>query len=557
MRFSFILMAICCGTYMLQAQTRIPLYNGLAPNSKPVAGLRDSSIFFMSGKDSIHFVIQVAAPDLTAYFPQKAKSGNSAVIICPGGGYTGLAVGHEGHAIARRLQAEGIAAFVLKYRLPSPSLVDNKTIVPLQDAQRAIQLVRENALQWGINPQKIGIMGSSAGGHLASTAGTHWQTAQIPNPNNTSLRPDFMILNYPVISMADSLTHYGSRFNLIGPIIAPEEFKRISSDWRNSEEGWKKIPIAPEPKILYSNELQVNAQTPPTFITSATDDDVVKVQNSLLFVSALQRNGVPVSSFFYANGGHGYGMDNPTSATDWMPACLDWLRGRNELSTAQETIDKQQNKLKRMENDWPNMAKYAADNAKIPAPKRKEHRVVLMGNSITEGWAAQNPAFFSRNACIGRGISGQTTPQMLLRFRQDVLDLKPKVVVICAGINDVAENTGPYNQEVTMSNIMSMAELAKANKIKVILASVHPASAFPWRPEITNVAGKIMALNAAIQAYCEKKNILYLDYHSAMKNAENGMSPDLAADGVHPTPAGYKIMESLLTKALAKTLKRK
>ena len=143
----------------------------------------------------------------------------------------------------------------MKYRLPSPYPVNNKETVPLQDAQRAIQLVRENAGKWGINPKKIGILGSSAGGHLASTAGTHWQTAQIPNPKHTSLRPDFMILNYPVISFADSVTHQGSRYNLVGPVLAREEVDGSLID--------------PEIKRRFSNELQVKPDTPPTFITAA------------------------------------------------------------------------------------------------------------------------------------------------------------------------------------------------------------------------------------------------------------------------------------------------
>ena len=329
----FLLLLFALFVVSLPAQQHIALYEATAPGSKPRPGLRDSSLFFPNGPDTMQFIIVVAAPDLTIYLPKKKKASGTAVIICPGGGYTGLAIGHEGRKIAERLQAAGVAAFVLKYRLPSPDLVNNKEIVPLRDAQRAIQLVRENAGKWGIDPRKIGILGSSAGGHLASTAGTHWQAVRIPNPKNTSLRPDFMILNYPVISFADSLTHYGSRFQLVGPVLPPEEATRIMQDWQNSEMAYRKIPVDPEMKKQYSNELQVKPDTPPTFITSAIDDDVVKVQNSLLFIAALQQNKVPVGSFFYAQGGHGYGMDNPGSEVDWMDACLVWLRGAGFLQT--------------------------------------------------------------------------------------------------------------------------------------------------------------------------------------------------------------------------------
>ncbi len=311
------LIILVCSLFstLLHAQQRIPLYEGLPPNSKIIVGLRDSSQVYLRGKDTMEWVTVVTSPDLTIYLPNKKKASGAAVIICPGGGYAGLAIAHEGRKIAQRLQAAGIAAFVLKYRLPNPQLVENKEIVPLQDAQRAIQLVRENAQKWHIDPRKIGILGSSAGGHLASTAGTHWQKAQIPNVKNTSLRPDFMILNYPVISFADSLTHYGSRFQLVGPIPNPGETLHEES-----------IPISAAAKQEYSNELHVRPDTPPTFITAAVDDDVVKVQNSLVFIAALQQNKVPVGSFFYAKGGHGYGMDNPTSEVEWMDSCLVWLR---------------------------------------------------------------------------------------------------------------------------------------------------------------------------------------------------------------------------------------
>jgi lysophospholipase L1-like esterase len=223
------------------------------------------------------------------------------------------------------------------------------------------------------------------------------------------------------------------------------------------------------------------------------------------------------------------------------------------------TFAQQNNKetKKDMQNEIGFLEKYKTENAKLallPVPK---NRVVLMGNSITEFWVNLSPEFFSKNPFIGRGISGQTTPQMLLRFRQDVLDLKPKIVVISAGINDIAENTGPYNQTITMGNLASMAELAKANKIKVILASVHPASDFPWRKEIKDVAQKVIDLNKEIKAYADKNNFTYLDYHTAMKNEINGMSPDLAEDGVHPTLKGYKIMEELLLETLKKAKKQK
>ncbi|MFV8341028.1 alpha/beta hydrolase [Flavobacterium sp. XS2P39] len=307
------------------AQKVIPLYNGKAPNSKEIPGLTDTTAVFSSGNKTIHFVLRVASPDLTVYLPEKSKATGIAVIICPGGGYTGLAIDHEGYEIAKKLNEKGIAGFVLKYRLPNALYVENKQIVPLQDAQRAIQLVRENAKQWGINPHKIGIEGNSAGGHLAATAGTQYEKVLIDNPLKTSLRPDFMVLNYPVISMADSLTHLGSRYNLIGEGLSPAALNAIMSDWKTSEQKLASLSVNGEKIKDYSNELQVTTNTPPTFITHAVDDNTVKVQNSLVFIAALQKNKVPVESFFYAKGGHGYGMDNPTSAVAWIDSCMTWI----------------------------------------------------------------------------------------------------------------------------------------------------------------------------------------------------------------------------------------
>lgn len=211
-----------------------------------------------------------------------------------------------------------------------------------------------------------------------------------------------------------------------------------------------------------------------------------------------------------------------------------------------------------LRTDWANLARYAAANQQLPAPRAATPRVVLLGNSIIEAWVQQDPAFFAGGPYeyVGRGISGQTSPQLLLRFRQDVLDLRPAVVVILAGTNDVAENTGPYQPSATLGNIKSMAELARAHGIRVVLCSVLPAYAFSWRPGLAP-ASKIVALNALIKAYARQERFGYLDYHTAMADARQGLPPALAADGVHPTLAGYRLMEPLLRQAVAEALKRK
>lgn len=206
--------------------------------------------------------------------------------------------------------------------------------------------------------------------------------------------------------------------------------------------------------------------------------------------------------------------------------------------------------------DWPNFAKYREANEALSAPAKGENRVVFMGNSITEGWGRVNPAFFEGKPYVNRGISGQTTPQMLVRFRADVINLKPAVVVILAGTNDIAGNTGPSTLEMIADNIYSMAELARANGIKVVLSSVLPAFDYPWKPGL-EPAPKIVALNKMIKAYAEQNGIVYLDYFSAMADDKNGLPKALAEDGVHPTKAGYEIMGPLAEAAISKALKKK
>jgi len=206
--------------------------------------------------------------------------------------------------------------------------------------------------------------------------------------------------------------------------------------------------------------------------------------------------------------------------------------------------------------DWPNLNRYKVENSKASVLNTKEHnRVVFMGNSITEGWLSKRPDFFKTKNYINRGISGQTTPQMLLRFRQDVIDLKPVIVVILAGINDIAENTGPYSVNATSGNIFSMCEMAKQNNIKVIICSVLPAIDFPWRQGL-EPAQKVVDLNNILKAYASKHQLEYVDYFSAMANEKMGLKEELGTDGVHPNEAGYAIMEPILQKIISKLLKK-
>ena len=197
------------------------------------------------------------------------------------------------------------------------------------------------------------------------------------------------------------------------------------------------------------------------------------------------------------------------------------------------------------------MKRYKQANDTLAGPIRGESRVVFMGNSITEGWNNLSPAFFKENPFIGRGISGQTTPQMVLRFRQDVVDLQPKAVVILAGTNDIAGNTGPSTLKMIMDNISSMVELAQSNNIKPILCSVLPANRFSWRPE-AKPADSVIELNRLLKTYAQKNKITYVDYYSSMVDNEKGLKKEYSGDGVHPNATGYAVMEGIILKVLEK-----
>ena len=291
--------------HLVQAQETLPLYPNGIPNSKPTPNnekseVRDNGMVIVSG---------ISIPTLMVFTPKTQAPSRTAVIICPGGGYHVNAIKHEGLDVAKKFNEWGVTAFVLKYRLPNDATMGNKEIGPLQDAQQAIRMVRENAAKWNIDPNKIGIMGFSAGGHLASTAATHFKKPLIPNAENISLRPDFVVLGYPVISFTDSIGHIGSRDNLLGKAPSKE-------------------------KILeYSNEFQVTSETPVTFIIHAGDDKGVLPANSLAFYKSLLKYNIPAELHVYERGGHGFGMDNPTTEEKWMSSLKNWLVSRGLLVT--------------------------------------------------------------------------------------------------------------------------------------------------------------------------------------------------------------------------------
>jgi acetyl esterase/lipase len=277
------------------APITIPLYSGAIPNAK-AAPERETSTF----ANNVLRVARVSVPTLTVYRPEKPNG--AAVIICPGGGYHILAFDHEGTLVAEEFAKRGYTAAVLKYRLPNDTLQVDRSMAPLQDAQQAIRLLRSRATEWQLNRRKIGIMGFSAGGHLASTAATHFAfNADAANKDTTSVRPDFAILIYPVISFDSTITHKGSRNKLVGSAAPSETMDFFSSD------------------------KQVAAQTPPSFLVHAGDDTGVPVQNSLRYYEACLANKVPAEMHLYPKGGHGFGMYNRTTTDVWMDRMFNWL----------------------------------------------------------------------------------------------------------------------------------------------------------------------------------------------------------------------------------------
>jgi len=515
-------MAVCWTT---SAQQVTPLYPGVAPGSESWTWneAENNDNFFRT-----RVVYNVSRPTITAYLPNPWSANGTAVVIFPGGGFHTLSIDSEGIDVARWLNERGVAAFVVKYRLvhsltedPVKELVgkmsvpgkmdaDNEPVIPLaiQDGRTAIAWVRSHAKELNVNPSRIGIMGFSAGGTVA--------TACLYNYNAEN-RPDFAAPIYPY--------------------------------------------IRPQAKGTAA------ADAPPVFIVAATDDQLGLAPHSVQLYSDWISNKHEAELHMYGNGGHGFGMRVQDIPTDtWIDRFGDWLLMRGLLKpsdpnhwmnkfTPQQLIRMKKEGDERTRNDWANLSRFAADNKKVAAPAAGENRVVFMGNSITEGWGNLDPDFFKGKPYINRGISGQTTPQMLLRFHQDVIALQPKVVVILAGTNDIAGNTGPTTLEQIMDNLTAMAELAQSHGIKVVLSSVVPAFDYPWRPGL-QPAEKIFKLNQMIRSWADQHQCVYVDYFSAMADERKGLRAGLGDDGVHPNLAGYRIMEPLVEKAISQALKK-
>ena len=303
-----ILPGLLLAPLLAKAQQELPLYEGDIPNS--IAAPDEEAT--RDPNEAYPFRLNISRPTVTVYEAHSRDTKRAAVIILPGGSYRGLSIVKEGHDVARAFNDLGVTAFVLKYRTPSERYMVDKTRGPLQDAQQAIRRVRARADEWRIDRSRIGVVGFSAGGHLAATTGTQFDQPVLPDWRSANLRPDFLILVYPVISFSDELAHQGSREQLLGAAPAPDLIKR------------------------YSNELNVTARTPPTFLVHAADDTTVAVGNSMRFAEALQAQHVAVELLVYPAGGHGFGLNNATTRDRWFDRCAQWLESQGWTSGQRE-----------------------------------------------------------------------------------------------------------------------------------------------------------------------------------------------------------------------------
>lgn len=287
-----------------QPQEAIPLYPGEIPNS--IAAPDEEAVRDLN--EAYLFLNKVSRPTLTPYLPRERDPHRAAIIILPGGGYRGVSIVKEGHDVARAFNEMGLSAFVLKYRTPSPVHMRDRALGPLQDVQQALRLVRERAREWDIDPKRVAVIGFSAGGHLAAMAATRFDKPVLGEWRTANLRPDLVMLIYPVISFADEIAHKGSRQMLLGD--------------------------APDAAAIreFSNELQVRPDTPAAFIAHAADDASVPVGNSIRFFEALQAQKISAELIVYPAGGHGFGLNNSTTPDRWIERCRQWLQSQGWLN---------------------------------------------------------------------------------------------------------------------------------------------------------------------------------------------------------------------------------
>lgn len=503
----------------IQAQVKvIPLEQSL-PSGFVNQNLSETII---DTNPSKRIVYNIVKPSLL-YYPAKNNTSGTSVIIAPGGALQLLSIDNEGIDVATYLNDNGVDAFVLKYSLvPTTDNVYKElqnnfftteakrdsmisTIIPyaMKDGLSAISYIRKNVAEFGLNPNRIGFMGFSAGGTVALS---------VVFNSTSENRPNFLAAIYPWIGELGS---------------------------------------------------NVPKEKTPAFLVVANDDHLKLVPQSMKIYKKWKEADQPVELHVYGKGGHGFGADKNYAPTDgWLSTFVNWLGGEGLLwpehpqgyfarMTYKDMLRMQTIQAEAMKTDWGNLGRYQKENQEL-SDKITNQAVVFFGNSITENWKRFDNNFFEENQFIGRGIGGQTTSQMLVRFRQDVVNLNPAAVVILAGTNDIAENTGPISVENIAGNIISMAEIAQANGIQPILCAVLPVYQYSWNKVVKPVE-KISLLNQLLKKYAQEKNLSFVDLYTPFVDERGGLPEKYSSDGVHPNAEGYKIMEQLVGKELVMT----
>lgn len=480
----------------------VPLYTSVPTESN---GYTDADEW-VKDEYKIH---NIATPRMELYIPTDYKDTMPVLLVCPGGGYRYVSTGNEGVDVAKFFTPRGIVIAVLKYRMPN-----GHENVPLADACRAMEILRDSAEVWKLKSHHIGVMGFSAGGHLAASLCTKYTSEKA--------RPDYGVLVYPVISSDTTIWHKGSFQYLVGKQATQTQYDKWSIDDC------------------------VTPQTPPCLLVACEDDKSVPVENSIRMYQALRNQHIETEMVLVPQGGHGWGFSRQIPKRDLVDAAITqfiYAHVGDKKNSEIVRIYKEEIRREERSKDWAQYYRYQKQNDSIIA-NHLPVKAVFLGNSITDNWGKWRPDFFEKYHCAARGISGQTSYQMLVRMQSDVIALHPEMVFILAGTNDVACNLGPISDEHYMDNIRSMCELASLHGVRPMICSILPHRAFRWNHDVTGVAERIDRLNAMLRAYAESNGYTYIDYNSQMRAEDGGMQDELSPDGVHPYKETYDILES-------------
>ncbi len=468
-------------------------------------------------------------PTLTVWLPPAEKANGTAVVICPGGGYNMVCTDHEGRQIAAWLNSLGVAGVMLDYRHSGRGY---RHPAPLEDAQRAIRTVRARADEWKVAIDHVGIMGFSAGGHLASTAATHFDQG---NPaaddpvERAGCRPDFAILCYAVVGMGESFTNRPTQDNLLGANPPPELVRSVS------------------------NEKQVTPQTPPTFLFQTDEDAVVPAENSVFFYLALRRAGVPAELHVFRTGAHGLGLAAKTPGTSLWPQCCEaWLRGRGLLDKRPPTITPRPHY---QDGGW--MKRHQSMSDRV---KKGNVDLLFIGDSITDFWETPAPQggaavwqkYYARRNAVDLGIAGDGTGQVLWRLQNGNVDgIAPKLAVLMIGTNNAARSTA---EEIAAGVKADIAELrARLPRTKVLVLAIFPRGA----DNNDNLRKVNDAANKLIAKLADEQMVFYQDINARFLDRDGKLPTAIMPDLLHPDEKGYEIWADAIEPTVAKLMGEK